>query len=180
LLAEGLRMEQAGVMPGQAAVPSVTKGSQTGVAAVAWKESLVWKMRDGTLAIVGETTVAFESDDKPATTVTRLFADRLEAVLTSMSLTPESGGTSPQQAMQIRSASAVGNVAVRGSGLSFDAGKLEFDASSNLATASGQDGRSVEVFTEDGKSSARFNGLRWDVATGQVKDLRGIDVRARP
>jgi hypothetical protein len=175
LLAEGVRLEQGGAMPGQKQVG----GAQTGTAALSWNQQMLWTLPKGELAVVGQTAVAFEPAQQPdaPASITRLFATRIDLRLSPTTI---GGDQQPdQQAMQLLAASASGEVSMRSDELSFDAGRLEFDALTNLATASGANGRAVEVFTQDGRGSARFDGLKWDVATGQVKDLRGIDVRAR-
>ncbi len=156
-----------------------------GTGAVSWNDSLVWRLDKGELSFKGDAVIAVEQvaqvDQPIAPDVTRLFAEEIKLRLTPLRLFSKEDGTpkSGDGSLRLLFAQAVGQVAVRSKDLSFDAARIEFDAATNVASASGDQSGGVELFTEDGLSSARFSGIKWDVATGQVKDLRGMDVRMR-
>lgn len=159
-----------------AAPPATRKGSiGPGSLAVAWKNQLLWKMRDGQLTFDGGVRLGFEKagSDDPI----RLTCDRIVCGLAPVQT--GKGVDQMAQRIDLRTVTAENGVSVRSKLASFDAATMNYDAISNRATAIGAIDTPVEVFDADGTSRVGFSAITWNVETGMIEDFRDIDGRLR-
>ncbi|HQY89257.1 MAG TPA: hypothetical protein PK402_11405, partial [Tepidisphaeraceae bacterium] len=140
-------------------------------AAIVWNDSLNWDGASGNATILGNVKVGIEQGD--SNSPTRVFCDRIDAQLTPVTKAVDQSNAIEN--IELKSLAASGNVRVRGDKASFDAGQLAFDATTNLAQAIANEGRSVEVYDPSGEATVSFSGLSWNVQTGLIESVSDID-----
>jgi hypothetical protein len=161
----------------QPATQSAPRGMKRGPGslAIAWKQQLVWKMREGDLTFDGGVRLGFEKagSNDPI----RLSSERVICALAPIQT--GKGVDQMSQRIDLRTVTAQQNVTVRSRQASFDAASLMYDAVTNRATATGEPNTPVEVFDADGTSRMSFSAITWNVDTGLIEDFRDIDGRLR-
>jgi hypothetical protein len=166
-------------------------------AAIAWSDSLTWDAETGRATWAGDVRIGTARINEAPT---RVFCDRVTATLKPLPSIPTTNAANPStrqpsqphahpdhsgvswiaERLDLRSLEATGQVRVRGPDVSFDAGKLLYDATTGFADALADGNRTVEVYTDDGTGRIGFASLRWDVATGQLRQVTDIDARTFP
>lgn len=166
-------------------------------AAIAWRDGLTWDAETGRATWAGDVRIGTARFNESPT---RVFCDRVTATLKPLPSIPTTSATNAStlqpskpraptdnsgvswmaERLDLRSLEATGEVRVRGPGVSFDAGKLLYDATTGFADALADGNRSVEVYTDDGTGRIGFGSLRWDVATGELRQITDIDARTFP
>jgi hypothetical protein len=146
-----------------------------GTLALAWRDNLVWKLREGALTINGGVRVGFERPGLDDTI--RITCETIVCELTPVQT--GKGFEQVAQRVELRSITARDRVAVRSRNASFDAASLAYDALTGRATAVGDADTKVDVYDADGTSHVGFSAITWNVETGIIEDFRDIDGRIR-
>lgn len=142
--------------------------------AIAWAGAFRYDSTAGLANARDDVRIGIERPDKPDEGIIRLRADTLDATLA-----PADSTGDPLAESELLGVRLGGAVSVRSNQASFDAGLLDFDATTNIAYARADAGRSVEVFDERGVSKLSFSSLRWNVETGLIDELEDVNARFR-
>jgi hypothetical protein len=158
-----------------------------GTTAVKWEKSLVYDEGQHQATLVGGVAIVHEGDTTvqgtPAEKPIRLDGDRVTAEFdpaAGAAPNPTNTAAVPGQSnLKLKRVRAEGSVTVVAPRAQFVAGKLEFDPSTDRMTATGADGRGVELFDESGVSRGTFDELIYNTRTRQIDRLSKPSGRLR-
>jgi hypothetical protein len=155
--------------------------SRRGTMALSWNEKLKWNARDGDLLADGDVRVGYERANDPDNLgpirlAAQQMTGRLRPVDTKSASQTNGTATPIEQGIDLKSLRFDGGVRVRSSRANFDAGFVDFDATTGKALAGSNDSGKVELRNRDGVSRLGFQTLIFDINSGEA-EARDVDGR---
>ena len=134
-----------------------------GNAAISWSETLAYGPQDGRgiLELLGRPVAAVEPRGAEAF---RVEADRLQVVTTPLD----------REEISVARLVFTGSAEFGARNMTFDADRIAYDPQAGLLTAEGEDRPGI-VYDADGVPTGRFRRLVYNVETGQIDQLIGLD-----